>query len=175
MAQDTTTEKLFEKLLFQSRWLAAPIYLGLVFGLVILLVAFFSKLVSSLPGILSLTPDEAVLLVLTFIDIALIANLTLIVIFAGYESFVSKFDVMDHPDRPDWIGQVGFSGLKLKLFASLVAISGIELLKAFMAARSADTEIPASLPWLIGIHLTFVATALVTAMTGKMRAEAGKV
>lgn len=174
MSKDSRAELLFEKALFQSRWLAAPIYLGLVFGLVVLLVAFFAKLVSELPGIFTLKADDAVLLVLTFIDIALIANLTLIVIFAGYESFVSKMEMDDHPDRPDWIGQVGFSGLKLKLFASLVAISGIELLKAFMAARTAGT-IPPALPWMIGIHLTFVATSLVTAWTGKLKAEAGRV
>lgn len=174
MPKDSRAELLFEKALFQSRWLAAPIYLGLVFGLVVLLVAFFAKLVSELPGIFALKADDAVLLVLTFIDIALIANLTLIVIFAGYESFVSKMEMDDHPDRPDWIGQVGFSGLKLKLFASLVAISGIELLKAFMAARTAGT-IPPALPWMIGIHLTFVATSLVTAWTGKLKAEAGRV
>ena len=173
MSQDSRAELLFEKLLFQSRWLAAPIYLGLVFSLVVLLVAFFGKLMSSLPGILSLGADDAVLLVLTFIDIALIANLTLIVIFAGYESFVSKMEMEDHPDRPDWIGQVGFSGLKLKLFASLVAISGIELLKAFMAARTMGT-VPPALPWMIGIHLTFVATSLVAAITGKLKAEAGR-
>lgn len=174
MAQDSRTELLFEKMLFQSRWLAAPIYLGLVFSLIVLLVAFFGKLLSALPTILTLGADEAVLLVLTFIDIALIANLTLIVIFAGYESFVSKIEMDDHPDRPDWIGTVGFSGLKLKLFASLVAISGIELLKAFMAARTLGA-VPPALPWLIGIHLTFVATSLVTAITGKLKADAGRI
>ena len=174
MSQDSRAELLFEKMLFQSRWLAAPIYLGLVFALVVLLIAFFSKLVSVLPDILTMGADDAVLLVLNFIDIALIANLTLIVMFAGYESFVSKMEMEDHPDRPDWIGQVGFSGLKLKLFASLVAISGIELLKAFMAARTAVT-IPPALPWMIGIHLTFLASALITAYTGKLKAEAGRV
>ena len=174
MNQDSRAEKLFEQTLFRSRWIVAPIYLGLVFSLLILLVAFFAKFVKSLPGVMELGTDEAILLVLTFIDIALIANLTLIVIFAGYESFVSKLDMGDHVDRPDWMGQVGFSGLKLKLFASLVAISGIELLKAFMAARTAG-EVPPALPWMIGIHLTFVATSLVTAITGKLKAQAGAV
>ena len=168
---DTRIEIGLEKLLFQSRWLAAPIYLGLVVGLVILLVAFFNKLVSVLPSLFVLGTDQAILAVLTFIDIALIANLTLIVMFAGYESFVSRFADADHEDRPDWIGQVGFSGLKLKLFASLVAISGIELLKAFMEMRTADT-VPASLPWMIGIHVTFLASALITALAGRVRAGA---
>lgn len=164
-------ERGFEHFLFQSRWIAAPIYLGLVLSLIILLIAFFNKIMDTLPIIGSLGADEAVLTVLTFIDIALIANLTLIVIFAGYESFVSKFDQQDHPDRPDWMGTVGFSGLKLKLFASLVAISGIELLKAFMAARTAG-EVPVVLPWLIGVHLTFVTTALITALAGRLRGGA---
>ncbi|MCM8558335.1 TIGR00645 family protein [Sphingomicrobium sediminis] len=171
MTDLTKVEQTTETLLFQSRWLAAPIYLGLVFGLILLLVAFFNKLAAVIPELLTLKPDAAILHVLTFIDLALIANLLLIVIFSGYESFVSKFDVKDHPDRPDWISQVGFSGLKLKLFASLVAISGIELLKAFMAARATGEVLP-SLPWLIGIHAVFLLSVLVTALASKLRGSA---
>ena len=165
-------ESRFEALLFGSRWLAAPIYLGLVFALLMLLVVFARQLWSAAAAIATLTLDQAVLATLSFIDIALIANLVLIVIFAGYENFVSKMEVDDHVDRPEWMGTVDFSALKLKLFASIVAITGIELLKTFMALRVGVSVDPVAIRWLVIIHATFLLTAVLSSLADWISARA---
>ena len=154
-------DRLIERGLFASRWLMAPIYIGLVGALIVLLYAFLLDLwhfVQKMPG---LTPDDAVLGVLSLIDLSLAANLLLIVIFTGYENYVSKMDVGDHEDRPDWHGTVDFAGLKLKLVASMVAISGIHLLKIFMdVSKYPEAEIR----WAVIIHLVFVASGVLLAL-----------
>jgi len=154
----------FEAFLFASRWLAAPIYLGLVLGLFLLLIKFFHLLISA-TDILYHPETDAVPIVLSFIDIALVTNLLLIVILAGYEHFVSKIETGDDPDRPGWMSTVGFAGLKLKLFASIIAITGIELLKAFMELRE-DPHLldPRQLTWLVAIHVTFLFTAVLSSI-----------
>ena len=154
-------ERLIERGLFASRWLMAPMYIGLVGALMVLLYAFLLDLwhfVQKMPG---LTPDDAVLGALSLIDLSLAANLLLIVIFTGYENYVSKMDVGDHEDRPDWHGTVDFAGLKLKLVASMVAISGIHLLKIFMdVSHYPEAEIR----WAVIIHLVFVASGVLLAL-----------
>ena len=129
-------ETAFERLLFQSRWLMAPFYVGLVLALAMLLVVFCKELIYYLPKVFSLdaglTSNDAILAVLTLVDLSLAGNLLLIVMFSGYENFVSKLDLDGETDRPPWMGTVDFSGLKMKLIASIVAISGIQLLKFFM-------------------------------------------
>lgn len=167
-----TFEHRFERLLFASRWLAAPIYLGLVFALVMLLFVFGRQLIAAGSHLFSLTLDQTVLAVLSFIDVALIANLVLIVIFAGYENFVSRMDLGDHVDRPTWMGTVDFAALKLKLFASIVAITGIELLKSFMALRTGDAVSDQALMWLVIIHLTFLMTGVLSALADWLSARA---
>jgi uncharacterized protein (TIGR00645 family) len=166
-------EHRFESLLFGSRWLAAPIYFGLVFALVMLLFVFVRQLVTIAPHLLELEVDAAVLATLSFIDIALIANLVLIVILAGYENFVSRIDIHDHEDRPTWMGRIDFSGLKLKLFASMVAITGIELLKAFLAFDRPHPPAPQVLGWVIAVHLTFLVTTIGSAFTDWLSARSG--
>ncbi len=164
-------EKGFEKALFASRWLLTPFYVGLVFALLILMATFVQEIVHALPGMLSLHPDDAILLVLALIDLSLAANLVLIVIFSGYENFVSRLDIDDHKDRPSWMGKVDFSGLKLKLVASIVAISGIHLLKAFMnVGKYSDHD----LRWLVIIHITFVASGVLLALMDWLSANARK-
>jgi uncharacterized protein (TIGR00645 family) len=156
-------EHLLERVMFGSRWLLAPFYLGLTFALVILLIKFFQKFWGFASNVTSTSTDDMVLGLLGLLDLTLLANLILIVIFAGYENFVSKIEVAaDDIDRPEWMGSVDFSGLKLKLIGSLVAISVIELLKDFMnAANGVDvTEVR----WRIAIHLTFVVSGLVFAI-----------
>ena len=141
----------------------APFYLGLTFALVILLVKFFQKFWGFASNVTSTSTDDMVLGLLGLLDLTLLANLILIVIFAGYENFVSKIEVAtDDIDRPEWMGSVDFSGLKLKLIGSLVAISVIELLKDFMNAANGVnvTEVK----WRIAIHLTFVVSGLVFAI-----------
>jgi uncharacterized protein (TIGR00645 family) len=159
-------ENILENGLFASRWLMAPMYIGLVAALVGLLVIFFRELLVYAPQILGMTSDKAILAILTLIDLTLAANLLLIVIFSGYENFVSKLDVGDHLDRPSWMGTVDFSGLKMKLIASIVAISGIHLLKKFMEIGKSTGEAAVTyddLYWLATIHVVFVVSGLLMA------------
>ncbi len=154
-------ERLIERGLFASRWLMAPMYVGLVGALVVVLIAFVQELWRIVQIVPVLTVNDAVLGVLALIDLSLAANLVLIVIFSGYENFVSRMDsVGDHEDRPEWQGQVDFSTLKLKLVASIVAISGIHLLKVFM---DVDKYSPDKIMWLVIIHLVFVISGVLLA------------
>ena len=154
-------EGIIERGLFASRWLMAPFYIGLVGALVILLYSFVAELVHLMIHISEITPDTAVLGTLSLIDLSLAGNLLLIVIFSGYENFVSKFDVGDHVDRPDWHGTVDFSALKLKLVASIVAISGIHLLKVFMNVHAIPDR---DIQWMVIIHLAFVISGVLLAL-----------
>ncbi len=153
-------EKAIEKVLFNSRWLMAPMYLGLVATLAILLWAFLMELVLFALSVPGLDVDGAVMGALALIDLSLAANLLLIVIFSGYENFVSRMDTGDHVDRPDWQGEVDFSTLKLKLVASIVAISGIHLLKVFM---DIEKYAPEKITWMVVIHLVFVISGVLLA------------
>lgn len=158
-------ELLIERGLFASRWLMAPFYIGLVGSLVILLYSFCAELYHIASNIASLTPDKAVLGALALIDLSLAGNLLLIVIFSGYENFVSKFNVTNHEDRPQWQGTVDFSALKLKLVASIVAISGIHLLKVFMNLRDLpDREVQ----WMVIIHLVFICSGVMLALMDRI-------
>jgi uncharacterized protein (TIGR00645 family) len=152
-----------ESFLFGSRWLLAPIYIGLVGGLVVVLVKFFQGLWELIVGTLEAGPHEVVLGVLGLLDLALLGNLILIVIFAGYENFVSKIGVAENSeDRPHWMGHVDFSGLKIKLIGSLVAISVIELLQDFM--RAGEGEVSEGEMWRVTLHMTFVVSGVLFAL-----------
>ena len=160
-------ERFLERGLFASRWLMAPMYVGLVIALLALVVIFVQELVHVTPVILSggAHAEDAILLALSLIDLSLAGNLVLIVIFSGYENFVSKLDIGETEDRPSWMGTVDFSGLKMKLVASIVAISAIALLKAFLDASESDQAIDAAkMMWLVIIHLTFVASGVLLAL-----------
>ena len=158
-------ERGLESLIFNSRWLMAPFYLGLVVSLGVLLLKFLMLLwefVLHAPGA---KESDIILGVLSLIDVSLTGNLILIVVFSGYENFVSKIDPDGHPDWPDWMTKVNFGGLKQKLLASIVAISAIQVLKAFM---NIDTVFDSSkLAWLVGIHLVFVVSAFMLAMSDR--------
>ncbi|TCN81711.1 TIGR00645 family protein [Shewanella fodinae] len=151
-----------EHLLFRSRWLLAPFFFGLMLAVLALLVKFVKELFHLLAGILSGTPEESIVSILTLVDSALLASLLLIIAFSGYENFVSKMSVDDHEDRPAWMGKVGFADLKLKLIGAIVAISAVELLKAFVAAGELSSDV---LGWKVGIHLTFVVSGVLFAVT----------
>jgi len=153
-------ERLIEQTLFASRWLLAPMYLGLVGAVAILVWIFALELIAFAAAIPAMTVDDAILGVLALIDLSLAANLLLIVIFSGYENFVSRMDLETHVDRPDWQGEVDFSALKLKLVASIVAISGIHLLKVFMDVTRYDTE---QIRWMVIIHLVFIISGVLLA------------
>ncbi len=159
-----------EQFLFASRWLMAPFYILMVGALGMLLVKFTQESWHIVTHTLIMTEAQAVLAVLSLIDITLTGNLLLMVLFAGYENFVSKMDVHDHEDRPDWMGKVDFAGLKLKLIASIVAISGINLLKNFMALEP-GVMAPGKeqqLFWLVVIHLVFIASGVMLAVMDKI-------
>lgn len=149
-----------ERSLFASRWLMAPMYLGLALSLLLLVFVFLQELLHFFTNIGDLTANDVILGVLSLIDLSLAANLVLIVIFSGYENFVSKMDTGEHEDQPEWRGSVDFSALKLKLVASIVAISGIHLLKVFMNVGSTTDE---QIRWMVIIHLVFVVSGVLLA------------
>ena len=156
--------------MFNSRWLLAPFYIGLVGAIVLLLVKFAQEFIHMAPHILSSSENESILAILTLVDMSLVANLLLIIIFSGYENFVSKIDAAAHEDKPEWMGKVDFSALKLKLIASIVAISAIELLKAFVnIEKAADSDIAlVHLKWKVIIHVTLVVSGVLFALTDKL-------
>jgi uncharacterized protein (TIGR00645 family) len=146
-------------------------------ALAMLTVIFVKELFYYLPQIMEMSAEEMILAVLTLIDLTLAANLLLIVLFSGYENFVSKFDFDAGADRPEWMGKVDFSGLKMKLIASIVAISGIHLLKKFMEIRDIDTAVSfgeSEMYWLVVIHLTFVISGVLMALMDYLQAKGSK-
>jgi uncharacterized protein (TIGR00645 family) len=153
--------------LFRSRWLLAPFYLGLVVSLLMLLAAFLGELIHAVPQSFDLRhvdPEKTILAVLGLIDLSLAGNLVVIVVFSGYENFVSKIDTENSEDRPSWMGTLDFSGLKMKLIGSIVAISAISLLRAFMALTEDNAVLDeAKMRWLVTLHITFVVSGLLFA------------
>lgn len=159
-------ENHFEHFLFTSRWLLAPVYLALVVALGILLIKAIKQLWMLASTLMTADGNEIITGVLSIVDVSLIMNLLIIIIFSGYENFVSKMeDLHGHADRPDWMGHIGFTDLKLKLIGSIVAISGVELLKAFM---SVDSYSDRHMGWMMGIHLTFVVSGVLYALMDKI-------
>ena len=155
-------EEVVEKVLFGGRWLLAPLYVGLLLSLVPLIYRFFIEFVHLMEGIATLEMQEITLKILELLDVVLLGNLIIIVIFAGYENFVSRINVAKNSvDRPHWMGRVDYSGLKIKLIGSLVAISVIELLKDFMMEGDYDDK---RQMWRIVIHLTFVVSGVLFAV-----------
>lgn len=164
------TEKLLESLLFGSRWLLAPFYVGLVFAIALLLIKFVYEFIHLVPLALTGGTGEVIVGILSLVDLALVANLLLIIIFAGYENFVSKIHT-ESEDRPEWMGHVDFADLKIKLIGSIVAISGIELLKAFVNVHNLSEE---QLMWKVIIHVTFVFSGLLFAVMDWLGTEKKK-
>ena len=155
-------ENLLEKAMFSSRWLLAPIYIILSLTLFVIMMKVIQEFIHEFSHFLEMSINDLLLFVLHIVDMALIGNLVLMIIFAGYENFVSKIDVAKNSqDKPDWMGKVDFSGLKLKLISSIVAISGINLLEAFMSLKDhTDREIK----WQILIHIVFIASGVLLAL-----------
>jgi uncharacterized protein (TIGR00645 family) len=149
-----------ERFLFASRWLLAPFYIGMVAALVAIGIKFFQELWHLVSHIVDANGDEVVLGVLALLDLALLANLVLIVIFAGYENFVSKIaSARNAEDRPTWMGHVDFSGLKMKLIGSIVAISVIGLLQDFTEAGVEDFSAEEQF-WRIALHIVFLLSGI---------------
>jgi uncharacterized protein (TIGR00645 family) len=157
-------ELALEFVLFQSRWLLAPFYVGLALSLLLLLGHFVAEFVHFAGQVLNVERSGVVLGILGLIDIAFTGNLVLIVIFSGYENFVSRIETSEH-DRPQWMAKVDFGGLKQKLMTSIVAISAIEVLKAFMNIDQYDTY---RLSWLVGIHGVFLVSLLAVVVADRL-------
>ncbi|MGB5833021.1 MAG: TIGR00645 family protein [Thiohalocapsa sp.] len=149
--------RFFERLLFASRWILAPIYLGMSLALVALAVKFFQEIWHVLAHIWTASEAELILTVLALVDLALVASLVVMVMFAGYENFVSKLDIAEDAKQLGWLGKLDASTLKLKVAISIVAISSIHLLSAFMNLNEISNE---KLMWYVIMHLTFVVSAL---------------
>jgi len=158
-------ERTAESILYASRWLLAPIYMGLSLGLVVLGIKFFQEIIHILPVILSAKETDIVLLILSLIDIALVGGLLVMVMLSGYENFVSTIDIKEGSEKLAWLGKMDSGSLKQKVAASIVAISSIHLLKAFMNADHIDND---KLMWYVIIHMTFVLSALGMAVVDRM-------
>ncbi|MDH5388304.1 MAG: TIGR00645 family protein [Gammaproteobacteria bacterium] len=158
-------ERTAETILYASRWILAPIYMGLSLGLIILGIKFFQEIFHTLPILFSMKETEVVLLILSLIDIALVGGLLVMVMLSGYENFVSTIDIKEGSEKLAWLGKMDSGSLKQKVAASIVAISSIHLLKAFMNADHIDNE---KLMWYVLIHLTFVVSAMGMAVVDKM-------
>lgn len=158
-------ERAFESLLYASRWILAPIYLGLSIALLLLGFKFFEEALHALPLIMVMSETDLVLLTLSLVDMALVGGLLVMVMFSGYENFVSRIDVTEETEKLSWLGKLDSGSLKQKVAASIVAISSIHLLKAFMEAQNISND---KLMWFVIIHLTFVLSALGMALVDRM-------
>ena len=183
IVKESSLEKLensIESGIFISRWLLAPIYIILCFALAIITFKVIQHFVLTLPAIVDMKLKDTLMFVLQIVDMALIGNLVLMMIFAGYENFVSKIDAArNSPDKPDWMGQVDFSGLKLKLVASIVAISGINLLEAFMSIGYTNDygELIVSdrqIQWMIIVHIVFIVSGVLLALMDFIASKTNK-
>jgi uncharacterized protein (TIGR00645 family) len=157
-----------EKVLFASRWLLAPFYLGLALSIVVLLIKFLIELSHVAAIAFSGSESDIILGVLSLVDLSLMGSLLIIVIFSGYENFVSKIDHSAHKDWPEWMGTIDFSGLKLKLMSSIVAISGVQLLKQFMSIKQVTPDLERTLYWLVIIHIVFVVSSVLLALSDRI-------
>jgi uncharacterized protein (TIGR00645 family) len=159
-------ELVIEAIIFQSRWLLAPFYLGLAFCLLLLLYHFGVQVYEFVLRIPHASETYVILGLLSLIDVVFTGNLVLIVVLSGYENFVSRIESGDH-DRPDWMTKVDFGGIKHKLMTSIVAISAIQVLKAFMNLDQGDTINNNKLAWLVGIHVLFLGSLLAVVLADR--------
>jgi uncharacterized protein (TIGR00645 family) len=158
-------ERTVERLLFACRWLLAPMYLGLALALLALGVKFFQEAVHALSRILALAETDLVLTVLSLIDIVLVGSLIVMVMLSGYENFVSRIDAGTQKETPAWLGKLDSGTLKLKLAASIVAISAIHLLRIFMNADDTPND---KIMWYVVLHLTFVVSAVLLGVLDRL-------
>lgn len=157
--------QILQTILFSSRWLLAPFYFCLVASLFALLFKLVQHAAHMVTTIVDSTEASVVLDILSLIDMTLVGSLIVLVIFSGYENFVSPIDNDQPKNYPEWMGDIDFAGLKLKLMSSIVAISAIQLLRSFMDLRNATDR---DLWWGVGIHLSFVVSALILALSDRM-------
>ncbi|MCC6074272.1 TIGR00645 family protein [Pseudomonas sp. GCM10022188] len=158
-------ERLIETTMYAARWLLAPIYLGLSLALLALALKFFQEIFHVLPHVFELAEAELILMLLSMIDMALVGGLLVMVMISGYENFVSQLDIAEGKEKLDWLGKMDSGSLKLKVAASIVAISSIHLLRMFMDAQKIAND---KLLWYVVIHMTFVISAFAMAYVDKL-------
>ena len=138
-------ERAIEKFLFASRWLLAPFFIALALALLVLLVKMVLAFYEFILHVGSASEADVILSILGLVDLTLLGSLLVIMIFSGYENFVSRIDPAQHADWPEWMAKINFTGLKLKLMSSIVAITAIQLLRAFVNVRNLTTH---ELAWM---------------------------
>ncbi|EKK0529874.1 TIGR00645 family protein [Klebsiella pneumoniae] len=151
-------ERFLENAMYASRWLLAPVYFGLSLGLIALIIKFFQEIFHILPHIFSVSESDMILTLLSLVDMTLVGGLLVMVMFSGYENFVSQLDINEGKEKLSWLGKMDATSLKNKVAASIVAISSIHLLRVFMDAKNVPDN---KLMWYVIIHLTFVLSAFV--------------
>ncbi len=168
-------ENSMESTIFRSRWLLAPFYLGLVLSIILLFIKFAQELYHLTIHVTSASESDVIIGILTLVDMALVGSLLLMIIFSGYEIFISKIDVAEHEDRPDWMGKVDFGGLKLKVIGAIVAISAIDLLKTFLEIPDNPTEGNSEMfLWKVVFHMAFVLSGVLFALMDRISAGTPK-
>ncbi|GGU63411.1 UPF0114 protein [Pseudomonas laurentiana] len=158
-------ERFIENTMYASRWLLAPIYFGLSLGLLALALKFFQEIFHVLPNVFSMAEADLILVILSLIDMSLVGGLLVMVMFSGYENFVSQLNIDDGKEKLSWLGKMDSTSLKMKVAASIVAISSIHLLRVFMDARNIETQY---LMWYVIIHMTFVVSAFAMGYLDKL-------
>lgn len=158
-------ERFIENAMYASRWLLAPIYFGLSLGLLALALKFFQEVFHVLPSVFSMAEADLILVILSLIDMALVGGLLVMVMISGYENFVSQLDIAEGTEKLSWLGKMDSSSLKMKVAASIVAISSIHLLKIFMNAQNIDDS---KLMWYVIIHMAFVVSAFAMGYLDKL-------
>ena len=156
---------IIESVIFESRWLQAPLYLGLIVALGVYVYQFMIELIHLVTQIGNLSETDIMLMVLGLVDVVMIANLLIMVIIGGYETFVSRLELDNHPDQPEWLAHMNASMLKVKLAVSLIGISSIDLLRTFINAAHLEDRV---ILWRVIIHATFLVSALALALTDKI-------
>ena len=164
-SRNNKSQSILAGFIFWSRWLQAPLYIGLIVAQTVYVYHFMVELKHLVPGVQGMSATDIMLLVLGLIDVVMIANLLIMVIVGGYETFVSRLNLQDHPDEPEWLSHVNAGVLKVKLAMALIGISSIHLLKTFINAPQMSEQ---TIKWQVAIHLTFVISALVMAYTDRI-------
>lgn len=165
MKKRVYAERILAVTIFSSRWLQAPLYFGLIVAQGIYVHRFIKEVWHLLTNIKVYTDNEIMLVVLGLIDVVMISNLLIMVIIGGYETFVSRLEMENHPDSPDWLSHVDANTMKIKLSMALIGISSIHLLKTFINADHLSFE---AIKWQVLIHLTFLVSSLALAYTTKL-------
>ena len=158
-------EKKFENALYSARWLLAPIYCGLSLALIALGVKFFQEIFHTIPMLFEMKEADLVLVILSLIDLSLVGGLLVMIMFSGYENFVSRLDIYDESEKLSWLGKMDSTGLKNKVAVSIVAISSIHLLKVFMNAENIGND---KILWYVILHMTFVGSAFAMGLLDKV-------